>query len=96
MKVYPSETNNGQRKKRLKDGELDGICEWFYENGNIESKGCFEKGLKNGTWTHYYKNLKVKSIDNFTLGKRDGVSEKYAEDGSIEKKETFKDNELVL
>ncbi len=83
-------------KGKFKDGELDGICEWFYENGNIESKGCFEKGLKNGAWTHYYKNLNVKSIENFTLGKRDGVFEKYAEDGSIEKKETYKDNELVL
>ncbi len=69
-------------KGKLKDGELDGICEWFYENGNIESKGCFEKNcLKNGTWTTYYKNLNVKSVENFTLGKRDGVFESMLRTG---------------
>ena len=40
----------------LKNGGLDGKWIWYYENGQIESKGSYVNGIKDGQWILKYQN----------------------------------------
>lgn len=64
---YSSE--NIQQGYFLQDGKTSGDFQSYYENGQIETKGCFRKGKMNGTWYYYYPNGKLKLIQKFRRGK---------------------------
>jgi len=40
-------------------GQYNGASIYYYENGNIESEGHYEHGLKNGEWRNYNKKEKM-------------------------------------
>ena len=38
-----------------------GYWEWYYNSGNLESKGNYVNGEENGYWEVYWYNGKIKS-----------------------------------
>ena len=62
---------NGQIKRKLreiKNGELDGLTRYYYEDGRIRSEGQFKNGLWSGQWKEYDKDGHLISIDEYGEG----------------------------
>ncbi len=69
------------QKKKLKEvipimfGERSGMYLSFYENGSLKEKGRFERDIKVGKWTEYYKFRKRKK--KVTQHASNGYDEDY-------------------
>jgi antitoxin component YwqK of YwqJK toxin-antitoxin module len=87
-------TNGTIRSKiNYKDNRLDGTIEWFDKNGKLINSSKIING--NGNWLVYSHNGRLREKGNYKNWKKDGAWIKYFEDGSLEKKETYKDGKLV-
>ena len=51
--------------------------EFYNESGNIDNKGQYSKGGKNGVWTKYYNDGKIKSSQSYKKGKKTGKQKHY-------------------
>jgi antitoxin component YwqK of YwqJK toxin-antitoxin module len=38
------------------EGNKEGYWEYYYSNGNLESKGSYKNGDKDGYWEYYWNN----------------------------------------
>ena len=62
---------NGQIMGKLperRNGELDGVARYYYEDGRIRSEGQLKKGLWSGQWKEYDKGGHLISIDEYGDG----------------------------
>ena len=86
---------NGLVYQQSSTEPFTGIVEWFYDNGQLEIRGYFKDGKKEGLWERFWGNgqleIRAYSID----GKEEGLWEYFDEDGELTKSETYKDGELV-
>ncbi|MDC6460800.1 hypothetical protein PQY88_00835 [Gammaproteobacteria bacterium] len=71
---------------------LTGILIENFENGQLQFKGNFKKGKKEGVVDFYYRNGQLRKRQHHIKGKITGIQEQYYEDGQLEFKGTFKDN----
>ena len=44
------------RIRNFRYGKLDGLSEWFKENGRVTMRLNFKNGLLNGVWERFYEN----------------------------------------
>ena len=72
-----------------------GSVEYYYENGQLESRGNLKDGKEDGLWEYYYENGELEDRGNYKDGKEDGLWEKYYENGELENRENYKDGEIV-
>ena len=94
IKQLEYEKDQQLRKKRLKDGELDGVWESYYGNGQLRWKENYKDGELDGVWESYYGNGQLRERENYKDGEKDGVSESYYENGQLNEKRIYKDGEL--
>ena len=79
---------NGKLKSKVwynNEMRADSLGLWFYENGNLEVKACFENGKQVGSTTYYYPNGNVKSYYYYNK-EGDGSArfgQKYSETGEL-------------
>ena len=66
-------TDNKKLEGLYRDGLKNGKWTWWYENGDIYSKGSFRAGLMSGQWEFYYSNGKIMSVGHYRNG--DGTNE---------------------
>lgn len=59
-------------KKHYKYGMLDGMCEFWYPNGQLESVEPYKNGQINGSVIRYYRNGQMKSRIPMKNGMRSG------------------------
>ena len=69
------------KKYKLKDGQIDGMYEFFSDSGFIVSSQAMKDGVPNGPLTAYFKNGKTQSVTNFKDGLPEGESVTYYPDG---------------
>jgi len=56
----------------------------YYENGQIELEGRYDKkGKRQGRWKYWYPNGKLWSMCDYTSGLKDGESKVYFENGEV-------------
>ena len=72
-----------------------GSWEYFYDDGSLESIGCFEDDKPHGNWIWYYKSGKVKSEGNYLSGKAEGRWIKYDERGNLNLMIYYSNGEIV-
>jgi len=77
IKYYPNGKIGDIRY--YKNGEIDGIWEKFWENGNKD-------------WTNYYENGNIKSIRNYKNGECDEKTISYYENGNVKIEDNGKDD----
>lgn len=79
IEYYP----NGKvaKKYKLKDGQIDGLYEFFSDSGYLVTSQTIKDGVPNGPYTTYYKNGKTQSVTNFKDGLPEGESASYYPDG---------------
>ena len=79
-------------RRKVNDKEYEEIT--YYSNGQAEvSIRYSEKAIKDGTYTFYYRNGKVKKIATSKKGKYSGVSKKYDEEGQLTEECTYEDGD---
>ena len=90
------ENGNIQIKENYKDGEKNGLQEWYDENGQLDEKGNFKDGnyQKEGIWEFYHENGQLKETGNYQDNKQDGLWEFYRENGNIWERVTYR-NDLM-
>ena len=81
-------------RPRVEAGEKDGLFEWYYKNGQLESKGNWNDGKRDGLFESYYENGQLAGKVNYKDGKEDGLRESYYENGQLWFIKNFKDGEL--
>ena len=61
---------NGQLFIRVdyKDGERDGLTEWYYKNGQLREKGDFKDGKQEGLWEYFDEEGNLTTTEEFKDG----------------------------
>lgn len=87
---------NGKVKSELryKDGKLDGVCKWYYNNGTPSMEAIYSMNVLNGEACRWYENGNVEEKACYKDNKYDGVVEEYNVFGTMVKKETYTDGVL--
>jgi len=78
-----------------KDGGLDGLWTWWYENGQKEEEGTFKDGKEDGLLTEWYENGQKSFEGTWKDGEYDGKSTTWYEKGQKMAEGTYKDKELI-
>lgn len=65
------------------DGLITGQHFTFYETGQIESKGTYQKGEKHGVWQRFDENGNKLSQAYYTYGAKDGPWKIWDEQGTL-------------
>ena len=90
---------NGQlrNKGNLKNNKREGVWFNYFDDGTLDRKGSFTKGINEGTWAYYHRNGQLSYKGNWKNGKQDGAWVSYNEDGTVHKASTqaFKDGVKV-
>ena len=76
-------------------GQLEGIWEWFYPNGNILCRTPFKEGKEDGIEEWFYLNGNIQIRIPYKNGKIDGIEEWFDEQGNIIKTQLWKDGKLI-
>ena len=72
------------------EGKLEGLWEWYYDNGQLQDKANFIDGKTHGLSESYWDNGQLTLKANFIDGKAHGLFKIYNEDGSLEQTRTFR------
>ena len=67
---------------RSKDGKINGLVTYWYENGEKKSEGTYKNGKKDGLFTWWYVNGKKEYEGTYKNGRKISVKE-WNEDGSV-------------
>jgi antitoxin component YwqK of YwqJK toxin-antitoxin module len=51
--------------KRNEQGELHGLCEWYWDNGPLMYKGNYINGERHGLCENYYSNGELIEIEYY-------------------------------
>ncbi|MEN9444414.1 MAG: hypothetical protein RIS47_1304 [Bacteroidota bacterium] len=57
------------------------LVETYYSNRNLQTKGAYQNGRKQGIWQYYYPSGRLRSVQNYEDGLRQGQSKIYYPDG---------------
>ena len=76
---------------KMKDGKMDGLWTWWYENGQKKEEGTYKNGKEDGLSTLWYENGQKKSEVTYKDGKRDGLWTEWFENGQKSGEITLKD-----
>jgi len=88
---------HGQKKREgtIKEGKLDGLWTYWYENGQKKGEINHKEGYFDGLWTGWYENGQKGRERNYKEGKLDGLWTDWDENGNVTKTKTYSNGELV-
>jgi antitoxin component YwqK of YwqJK toxin-antitoxin module len=70
--------------QRYKQGRDHGEWLFYFENGNLMTKGSFDYGKKIGPWLYFYGNGKIHKQHFYdSEGNRSGVWKTFSESGEV-------------
>lgn len=61
----------------------NGVCETFYENGNLKSKGIYLNNKKEGLHQWWYSNGSIEREGLYINGKKDGLYKWWYPNGQL-------------
>ena len=67
----------------LKEGKYDGVCTFYWSNGNTAHEAFFEDGGCSGEIFFYYPNGQIQAFEQFKNNVRHGLCTQFSEDGTI-------------
>ncbi|MFT3822784.1 MAG: hypothetical protein QM731_02645 [Chitinophagaceae bacterium] len=80
--------------KDAKNEILAGPWQFYFAAGNKKSEGLFnEKGGREGTFSYYYFDGRLKAKESFLNGKQEGESIYYYDNGVVSSRGTYKNGE---
>ena len=69
--------------QRYKNGRDHDKWTFYFNNGNIQTEGLFEKGKRIGEWKYFYESGKVWKINHYKNGLKVGNWQTYSEEGDL-------------
>ena len=109
-KLMVNERTDANKKYYFSDGYLLGIGSWttvgsedqltgpwtfYFENGNVKSKGTFDaSGEKTGEWSYYHENGQLKQTCPFADGKIHGKVYSWYDNGNPSEENEYKNDKL--
>ena len=73
-------------------GKSDSTWIFYYEDGQVQAKGNYDNGVRNGPWTFYFENGAKSGEGNYVDGSREGKWTFYHENGTISSEGALQDN----
>ena len=86
---------SGRRNGKFKNGERNGLWEWYRYNGDLVNIGNYKDGRKDGIWQYYHRNGQLDGRGNYKNGYREGIWVIHNKDGTLKETRSYKDGELV-
>jgi antitoxin component YwqK of YwqJK toxin-antitoxin module len=86
--------------KKLVDGEMknnknEGLWQYFYPDGTLESQGYFKNDQVNDKWFWYYPDGKLKTSGGYLNGKKNGKWTIYDESGKVISEGVYRNDKVV-
>jgi antitoxin component YwqK of YwqJK toxin-antitoxin module len=67
--------------------------EWYAPPGHQKmEEGEYVEGIRQGKWTLWHENGKVRRVENFSNGKLEGSWKQYRDDGTLESEQSYRNN----
>ncbi len=82
--------------KNRKAGELDGLYQTFYSNGQVEEEGWYVQGQKQQEWRSYYSNGVMSTRSFYLNGSLRDTVHHWGVDGNLDRFEVFVDGNSIL
>ena len=93
--IYSSRGYTSEHVKTTYTIYVDGVEEWFYENGNIRSKTKYVQGFKHGPAVDYYENGQIRIECAFKNDEEHGSYESFHENGQLRSKGQLNEGEQI-
>jgi len=77
------------------EGRITGEHFTFFESGEVESKGTFQKGDKHGSWQRFDQDGNKLSQAYYTFGVKDGPWKIWDENGTLRMEMHYKNGKRV-
>ncbi len=77
---------------RIKNNKNEGLWQYYYPDGQLESQGYFKNDISSDKWVWYYPDGKLKATGYYSNGKKDGKWTKYDEYGSVTSEAVYRNN----
>lgn len=77
---------------RIKNNKNEGLWQYFYPDGQLESQGYFKDDISSDKWSWYYPDGKLKSTGFYSKGKKDGKWINYDQYGKVVSEEVYRNN----
>ena len=88
--------SEGFLKGHISNKGREGQWTYWYENGQLESKGSYEDGIETGKWTYWYDDGQKISEGSYKDRRRDGQWTYWYENGQIESKLNYRPDPLYF
>jgi antitoxin component YwqK of YwqJK toxin-antitoxin module len=92
---YPESDNIIMSTSQYANGELDGLQQFFFEDGTLQIEGAIMNGKREGPWKWFHPNATLESGVDLKVGKKEGVQHFYLDDGTLTRTEVYKEGVLV-
>ena len=76
-------------KGDIVDGQRDGLWQYYYENGNLQTEATYADGREDGEYRVYRENGVPYYIGYYAKGVRTGVWEVYDQEGNLVEKREY-------
>ncbi|ABJ57176.1 hypothetical protein OEOE_1304 [Oenococcus oeni PSU-1] len=93
-KGQPDEADH-YRNGQAKFQDRDGIRTIYFMDGNIKARGPFDGKNLQGEWQFFKNTTRLWQIGHYKDGLKDGKWMRFTDEGVIEKKQNFKDDEIL-
>jgi antitoxin component YwqK of YwqJK toxin-antitoxin module len=80
---------------KYKNKKLTGYVDFFWENGQLETKRVYKNGLLNGPYERFYENGQLETKRVYKNGLLNGPYERFYENGQLETKRVYKNGLLI-
>lgn len=80
---------------KIKNNKNEGLWQYFYPDGQLESQGYFKNDISSDKWVWYYPDGKLKSTGYYFNGKKEGKWTSYDEYGRIISESVFRNDAVV-
>ena len=80
---------------KYKNKKLTGYVDFFWENGQLETKRVYKNGLLNGPYERFYENGQLETKRFYKNGLLNGPYERFYENGQLETKRFYKNGLLI-
>lgn len=76
-----SVNNKIKSELAVKNGNISGTANYYYDSGNLMESGTFENGQKDKQWTYFSEGGTILATANYSLGKKTGAWIVYDQSG---------------
>lgn len=91
-KVVYASTDLVKEILSFRKGRLDGDARYYYQNGSIKWKGCYENGFISGKWEYWDEEGRIMYVVNYKHDTLEGEFVSYHPNGITKEKGCYINN----